>query len=340
MTFTDRTLEQLEADTRALSLDYGRRVGQPGHAEARAFLTRRMEEVGLRPFLGDGFALPYDPQGCGWGKHDLANLVGVVPGRDASLRPILIGAHYDSVIDEPCSDDNATAVAVALGVATALRDHPLERDVLIAFFDAEEPPYFLSPAMGSIRFYEDQRAGLDFAAVIIMDLIGHDVEFPMSGTGLEDLLFILGAESHGALPEIVERSAAEVPQLRVLASLNDYVGDLSDHHAFRLGGQPYLFLSCGQGRCYHSPCDTPEWVNFEKVGRVYELVLALVHAVDRDGVDPEAPNPPTTEFEIRMIERTLGPVLEMALRQASLDHLRTRSDLDRIVEVLMQMLMV
>ncbi len=338
MTTPSRTLDQLETDTRALSFEYGRRVGQPGHAEARAFLTRRMEEIGLLPFLEDDFALPYDPQGHGRGNHDFANLVGVVPGRDTTLRPILIGAHYDSVIDAPCSDDNATAVAVALGVATVLRDQPLERDVIIAFFDAEEPPYFLSPAMGSIRFYEDQRMGLDFAAVIIMDLIGHDVEMPMPGTGLEDLLVILGAESHGALPEIVERSAAEVPQLRVLASLNDYVGDLSDHHAFRLGGQPYLFLSCGQGRCYHSPCDTPEWVNFEKVGRVYELVLALVGAVDRDGVDPGAPNPTTTEFEIRMMEGTLGPVLEMVLEMAEVRELRTRAGLDNVVMVLQSLL--
>ena len=108
--------------------------------------------------------------------HDFCNLVGVIPGRDRSLPPLLVGAHYDSVIDAPCADDNATSVALNLAIAEAFVGSPLERDLIIAFFDAEEPPFFRSQYMGSTRFFEDHCAGIQFAGVIVTDLIGHDLD--------------------------------------------------------------------------------------------------------------------------------------------------------------------
>ena len=50
-------------------------------------------------------------------------------------------------------------VAALLSSAEWLFKENLERSAIFAFFDAEEPPNFLTPRMGSIRFYEDQRAG-------------------------------------------------------------------------------------------------------------------------------------------------------------------------------------
>jgi Zn-dependent M28 family amino/carboxypeptidase len=313
-----RVRQRVESDTRALALPRGRRVGQPGHAVAREYLVGRLDAIGAEPFR----------------SGDFVNVIGRIPGTGDRERPILIGAHYDSVIDDPCADDNATACAVGLAAAEAFVQRPLERDVIIAFFDAEEPPFFITPAMGSIRFYEDQRDELDFAGVIIMDLIGHDVESPLPGSGLEELLFVMGAESHPALPSIVEGASGQVNDLRVVGTLNRYVGDMSDHHAFRVGGHPYLFLSCGQGRCYHQPCDTPEWVNFDKVVRVYEFVMALARGIDADEVSAHAPLVPTEAYEIRTLRRAFGPLLDGVLAMAEMPSLKTRADLDRLVPFL------
>ena len=71
--------------------------------------------------------------------------------------------------------------------------------MIFAFFDAEEPPHFLSPAMGSIRFFEDQRLG-DIHCAVIMDLVGHDVPVP----GLEDVLFITGMETDSVLGDVIQ----------------------------------------------------------------------------------------------------------------------------------------
>jgi hypothetical protein len=328
--------ERIEADTRALCLPQGRRVGMPGHEEARRYLLGRLQELGLRPFRQGTLELTYTrPAALSGETFEFCNLVGVIPGRESDAAPLLIGAHYDSVIDAPCADDNATAVAVALSAAEQLAGAGLARDVIIAIFDAEEPPYFRSDAMGSTRFYEDHCGGGDFGCVLIMDLIGHDVELGLGDADdrlpqLKQLLFILGAESHVALPGVVERAAAAVQDLRVFPTLNAYIGDMSDHHAFRLGGQPFLFLSCAQGKYYHDPQDTVEWINFDKVRRVRDLVVQLMREADAAPLDGgEMPDDPYA-FEIRMIEDAIGPALPLILAAAGIGQLKTRKDIDRI----------
>jgi len=332
--------ERIEKDTRALCLEHGRRVGQRGHDIAREYLAARLAAIGLEPFASGRFELPYSAAEPGSGATvEFVNLAGIVRGREPTASPVLIGAHYDSVIDAPCADDNATAVAVVLAAAQALVDAPAARDVVIAILDAEEPPFFLTPAMGSIRFYEDHCREITFACAIVMDLIGHDVEtgipeIDVAAPDFAKLLFVLGSESHAALPSIVEHAASAGDGLRIFPTLNAYIGDMSDHHAFRLGGQPYLFLSGGQGRHYHAPEDTPDWINFDRVRRTYEFVMGLVREMDTAPLDggarPEDPAP----FEIRMIERALGPKLAMLLDLLAVDRLETRADLSRLAHAL------
>jgi Iap family predicted aminopeptidase len=150
-------------------------VGSAGHARARAYLERRLGELGLAPYRGDSYALSYRNPRARVESH---NMVGVLPGRERRLPPVLIGAHYDSVIAAPSADDNAAAIAIALSAAEVLTATDRARDVVIALFDAEEPPYFLGPAMGSIRFCEDQADARGFHAAIVMDLVGHDFALP------------------------------------------------------------------------------------------------------------------------------------------------------------------
>src|SRR3989442_7731798 len=96
--------QALEGHVRELSLPAGRRVGQPGHDRAREYLVRQMQSLGLWPFRGDSYQLPYSHGGQGF-----TNVVGRIAGREGALPPGLIGAHYDNAIDGPSSDDNAAA---------------------------------------------------------------------------------------------------------------------------------------------------------------------------------------------------------------------------------------
>jgi hypothetical protein len=318
---------QLRSDTDALAMPKGRRVGQPGHDKAREFLVGRLTEIGLTPFLNSNFEIPYSGQLHRTREdHTFTNLLGVVPGRDRSLPPLLLGAHYDSVIDAPCADDNATSVALNLAIAERVMAKPLERDLIIALYDAEEPPYFLTSQMGSTRFFEDHCSGLDFKAPRFISKLFK---------GTEKIVFMTGGESDGVFPDLVEDASKDYPSLRIFPTLNSYVGSMSDHHAFAENGKPFLFFSCGQGRYYHHEKDTLDWINFAKLACLTDFINDLIKRLDSApaGQDPEAPDP--AEFEIRMIKKAVGPVrLKLALKAAGLDMPKDREGLDQLIGTL------
>ncbi len=337
-----KLIRRLAADTAALATPEGRRVGQPGHAKARHYLVGRLSELGLLPWRGDGFALRYElPHPNTKLPQEFTNLVSVVPGKDRSLPPILLGAHYDSVIDAPCADDNATSVAMNLAIAEEFAAGELERDLIIALFDAEEPPHFYGQTMGSLRFYEDHCEGIGFAGVIVSDLIGHDlnlsdfgIEIPGVGLLLPQIaktVFVLGAESGAAFPRIVEEAAAETKGIRVFPTLSRYIGAPSDHMAFERGGQPTLFLSCAQGRYYHDERDTLDWINFDKLASITGFVAACIWGIDSSpGGDADEARDPV-DFELRMIRRVAGPLLPSILKRFGIAMPTTREEMDKLV---------
>jgi hypothetical protein len=337
----DRDLQsQLRDIVYALALPSGRVVGTEGHAAAKADLMGRLDVPGCHPYQGDGYALPYGPEG---GPH--CNVVGVVPGADRSLSPVLIGAHYDCVIAAPCADDNAAALAITLMLGALFRDMPPSRDIVLALFDAEEPPYFQSAFMGSIRFHEDQMKPEGVHAALIMDLVGHAVELPLGmmpalnlvgggggGQGalqdLGNLLFVTGGESHPGWEGLIEQ-VGRPQHLPVVFSRNERAGDMSDHGIFRRNRVPYLFLSCGRWQHYHRTTDTPDRLDYEKMTRITRYAEALVRAVAQTEALPKSDRDfDTTALEIRHIKASFGPLLPLLLQGLGMKDLQTRSDLD------------
>lgn len=336
-------IARLTSDVRTLATSAGRMVGTPGHAAAEEYLRGRLNELALQPYRGSDFALTYESRG-----QRFVNLVAVVPGQDRSLAPLLIGAHYDSVIPSYCADDNAAAVAIALLAAETLQAMTLGRDIVIALFDAEEPPYFHTREMGSTHFFHHQCRHENIHAAVIMDLVGHDVELPLRGLSgwnhtFANLLFMTGAESHAAFPQII-RECLPGPDLSVLASLNRNVGDMSDHHVFRLNAVPYLFLSCGRWQHYHQVTDTPDKLNYEKMARITAFLVAICSTLAATDLSrEERANTPdciangvvdTTSLELDLMERALGPVLPSLLTVLGMDALTSRSDLDELARLL------
>ena len=327
----------LRTDVAALATATGRMVGSPGHADAARFLCQRMTDLRLEPYGGaDDHRLTYQQDG-----QAFCNLVGVLPGKDRAARPILLGAHYDSVIDAPCADDNAAAVAITLAVAGLLRDAPPARDVVVAFFDAEEPPYFHTPAMGSTRFVLDQMDARGVGLALIQDLTGHEVEVPFVPAGIagavlgrvRNLLFMTGAESHPALPALV-RAGLPAEGLSLVAALNEYVGDMSDHHAFRTMGLPYLFFSCGRWEHYHRRSDTPEKLAYGKMARIADFLGGVARRCAAQDL-PRAGAHDTAAFEVELLKEALGRFLPLALPLVGLKTLETRADLDALAKRLL-----
>jgi hypothetical protein len=311
-------MDTMIEDVTSLATSAGRMVGTPGHAAARAYLVGRLAKLGLQPYGArhDSFELPYTVQG-----QDLVNVIGVVPGTRPKLDPIVLAAHYDTCGPLPGADDNAAAIAIALHVAARLRGRPTERSVVVALFDGEEPPYCFTPAMGSIHWYRQQRETPVHCA-IVLDLVGHDLEVP----GLEDLLFVMGMESD---PNLV-MSELDRPGLRVQPVLNRYVGDLSDHHVFRVHERPFLFLSCGRWTHYHARTDTPDRLNFDKMRAIASLVESLARRVDAVELCGPFGEAETLAIELAGIERNFAGLLTRMGHRA---RMRERADVDAFVSM-------
>jgi hypothetical protein len=313
----------MRKDVDAVALPDGRVPGTEGHGYVCAYLECRLAVLGLQPYRDGTFALPY--RSAAAPGMEFCNVVGVIPGADRSLAPVLVGAHYDSVIPAPCADDNAAAVAIALSAAARLVPAPAARDIVIALFDAEEPPYFLGPAMGSIRFCEDQADARGVHAAIVMDLVGHDFALPLPG--LANLLVATGIESSGALPALLD-GCPRPPDLPLAVAQNHVVGDMSDHHAFRVRGVPYLFLTGGRWEHYHAPTDTIDRLAWAKMELVRDYVVGLARALAR--TELRVPPVDTTAMDIRYLEAVLGAHLPDVLARLGLDRLKSREDLERL----------
>lgn len=238
----------------------GRAPGTPGGRAARRMVIEALREAGLDPY-------EQEVPGCRG-----ANVLATLPGEDIE-RWILVAAHYDhlGVLGGETyrgADDNAAAVAILAEVARGLAaDRPDGRGVIFAAFDAEEPPHFLTAAMGSEHFARHPVVPLETIDLMAcMDLVGHSLGPEGLPDQVRDTVFALGAErSHGTRELLTSMESAE-PGVHVRAADAEIIPPLSDYAGFWDRDRPFLLLTNGRSRVYHTPQDVPSQLAWEKMG--------------------------------------------------------------------------
>ena len=296
----------------------GRDEGSPGGIAARAFIIEEWKKCGIVPAVAGGFEQP-----VATGKG--ANVVGKIVGTDASLkdRYVLVSAHYDhlGVGCGVASDtahvclgayDNAIAVAEVIETACALARNPPRRSVLVAHWDAEEPPTFLTDKMGSAFYVANPLVPLSQVDVaIVLDLTGEDL-WPGYQT-----LVVLGSETSAEVAAAVK--AAKVPSglpaLRLgLHAVEEQVfghHPWSDYDDFRKKGVPVLFLSDGQNKVYHTPQDTADRLDIPKAGREAAFLLSVARNLADASATPafklENDYPNDAKTALRVVQDALAP---------------------------------
>jgi hypothetical protein len=250
----------------------GRAPGTEGGLRARQLVRDALRSAGTDPFE--------QPIGASKG----ANLIATLPGE--SDRWVMVAAHYDHLGASgrtfyPGADDNAAAVGILVEVARGLAAKRADgRGVLVAAFDAEEPPYFLTGQMGSEYFAQHARdLGVAVDAIdlmVCMDLVGHT----LGPAGLPDpvrsALFALRAQRSGgtsAIDDELGRSEDGVVVRRVDAEV---IPPLSDYQAFWEREVPFLFLTCGRSQRYHTPDDTPAHLDWAKMSATARWLESMV----------------------------------------------------------------
>lgn len=245
----------------------GRRPGTAGGLAARRLVIQAFRDAGLDPY-------EQPVPGCN-GANVLAKIKGDVE------RYVLVGAHFDHLgtIGKRVfrgADDNAAAVAILIEVGRALAAERSGRGVIVAAFDGEEPPHFLTGAMGSREFVRANRDPIDF--MICMDLVGHRFGDPALPDEVGESLFALGAERSRGTYELVHSLKRAERGVIVRPADAEIIPPLSDYEAFWEQRIPFLFLSAGRSRVYHTPEDTPDKLDFAKIAATARWLTTFTRA--------------------------------------------------------------
>lgn len=243
------------------------------------------------------------------------NVVGFIEGTDPSLRNewILVCAHLDhegitarGVF--PGADDNASGVAGLLEVAEAFATAaaaglPPRRSVLFAAWNAEE-----RGLLGAWAYTETPVAPLaQTVAVLNMDMIGRHEEVPERGGGRfrglspqtassnENALNLLGY-SYSPDLQLVAESSGRLSRtgLDLRFRYDDNASDLlrrSDHWPFLFRGVPALFIHTGLHPDYHTERDTPDLLDYDKMGRIARLVHQMTWSLANAETRPRLVSP-------------------------------------------------
>ncbi len=110
--------------------------------------------------------LQLNPQIQAFDPGKKANIVADLPYQGRPMKKILLSSHYDVFPGSPGANDNASAVAVLLGIASLYCNTPALVPIRLAFFDAEE-----TGLLGS-KAYIQQEGVKDIAAVLNMEMVG------------------------------------------------------------------------------------------------------------------------------------------------------------------------
>jgi NAD-dependent SIR2 family protein deacetylase len=255
--------------------------GTEGGLRARQFVQEAFKELGLVPAGEDGYVQPIP-------EIDGANVIGMIPG--SSTRSIVVGAHFDAcAIDggiNPGASDNAASVAAMLEVAKHLAaGEPLDRTVVFIAFDAEEPPYFQTPRMGSRYFVAHPTVDLESVDLMVcLDMVGHRI-----GNGndrdIARSMIVFGSEKS---PDVAAAlgEAPPVDGLTVRRMDVDLIGQVSDYSGFHDAAIPFLFYNALRHEHYHATTDTPDTLDYRKIEALVTHLTALIQTVAARSLDP------------------------------------------------------
>lgn len=141
-------------------------------AKAEAYVKAQLEAAGHKVAVQE-YTLGGDKNLMG------RNYEIVIPASKPDAPVLVLGAHYDTADGTPGADDNASGVAVLLELARTLKPGPVE--LRLVAYGNEEPPYFWTPAMGSVHHAKLlKQEGREVLGMVSLEMLGHYDDAPGS----------------------------------------------------------------------------------------------------------------------------------------------------------------
>lgn len=264
-------------------------VGSADHARVRAHLLARMTALGLETSTQTGPLSPGsarrlrdqggDPQVA---NFSVANLIGVLPGRNPALPAVALMAHYDTVSDSAGAADDSTGVAAILEATRAIRARgAAERTLVVILTDAEE-------------------LGLDGARVFwgghpLRDRIGAVINLEARGGGGRAMMFETGrgnAQTIALFGRAGARASGGVTSNSLAVFVYERMPNGTDFTIPKDRGlQGLNFAFIGRPEQYHAAVSTPEALDQGSVQHIGSQALESADALLRaDALPARADN--------------------------------------------------
>ena len=286
----EETGKRLYRHVEALTLTIGERsVRYPENLDRTAdYILAFYEDVGI----------PARRQTYEYRGRPVSNIIAEIGKTVDFSRHYIIGAHYDSVAGTVGADDNASAVAVKLETARALRNLPAlaETGTAVTFvsFALEEPPVYSTRYMGSRVYAEKARSeGMRIDGMICLEMVGYTCHepgcqsypFPLGLLGYPDTGDFIGVaanfRSRSFASRLVRnfRRNPELPVVSVTVPFNGRIMPairLSDHASFWDKGFVAVMVTDTafyRNPHYHLSSDTMEKLDY---GFMAQLVQGLL----------------------------------------------------------------
>jgi Zn-dependent M28 family amino/carboxypeptidase len=216
-----------------------------------------------------------------------------------SERWIFIIAHFDTEIDSPGADDNASGVAVMLEIANILRNVFLDRSIMFAAVNLEENCYFgdQKDSLRGSRILVDfiKQQDWQVEAVLNLETIGIagdeilqkapegiPIQFPEKG----DFIFIIGSQASTKLVDtfqkVIRDNHITLPCFPIVVPGKGEVlpdSRRSDHAHFWDADIPAVMITDSanfRSPLYHTPGDKLESLNIPFTSNVCRAALGVV----------------------------------------------------------------
>jgi hypothetical protein len=210
---------------------------------------------------------------------------------------IVVGAHYDSYGGLPGADDNASGTAVLLELAQQLGKEQLNTRVDLVAYTLEEPPFFRTPDMGSMRHAKSLRAAnVKLKGMICLEMVGYfsdepgSQEYPVGALkslygDRGNFISVVGSPSDVSLLRKVKAAMIKASDLPV-NSINAPGAvpgiDFSDHYSYWQHGYSAVMISDTafyRNDRYHTAQDTADTLDYLRMAKVTDQVLGAVKAL-------------------------------------------------------------
>lgn len=221
------------------------------------------------------------------------NLIVERPGTTLAREVVVVGAHYDGVLDKPAANDNASGSAALVELARVFATIDTPRTVRFVAFTNEEPHHFQTATMGSLVNARRARArGDDVVAMLSLETIGYydtragSQHYPppmgMFYPDRGDFLAFVGSTEMGPLVRRavqVFRANARFPSEG--AALSDRTPGVgwSDHWSYWRAGYAAIEVTDSapyRDPHYHTARDTPDTIDFDRMTRAVSGLVPVI----------------------------------------------------------------